>query len=258
MNHIIYAGKHALTWTVSQHLHKGWELIYCIGGDGEMVFEDRRLGYGVNDVAIIPPMVPHSNVSEGGFTNIHINLADAALSHTEPMIVRADSNGFLLDAFKAAFYYYSEASGGRALLPLYGQLIVSHLALCQPGRRHSEVVRQIEDNILQHYPDCTYDLNAYLNSLPFNTEYLKKMFKKETGLTPLQYLTDRRLENAASTLSTYLGKGNISETARLCGFGDPLYFSRLFKKKYGVSPRSYTPGENMPGFPGQGDGKIMV
>ena len=84
------------------------------------------------------------------------------------------------------------------------------------------------------------------------------MFKKETGLTPLQYLTDRRLENAASTLSTYLGKGNISETARLCGFGDPLYFSRLFKKKYGVSPRSYTPGENMPGFPGQGDGKIMV
>ena len=103
MNHIIYAGKHALTWTVSQHLHKGWELIYCTGGDGEMVFEDRRLGYGVNDVAIIPPMVPHSNVSEGGFTNIHINLADAALSHTEPMIVRADSNGFLLDAFKAAF-----------------------------------------------------------------------------------------------------------------------------------------------------------
>ena len=32
MNHIIYAGKHALTWTVSQHLHKGWELIYCTGG----------------------------------------------------------------------------------------------------------------------------------------------------------------------------------------------------------------------------------
>ena len=47
MNHIIYAGKHALTWTVSQHLHKGWELIYCTGGDGEMVFEDRRLGYEI-------------------------------------------------------------------------------------------------------------------------------------------------------------------------------------------------------------------
>ena len=95
-----------------------------ITADGEMVFEDRRLGYGVNDVAIIPPMVPHSNVSEGGFTNIHINLADAALSHTEPMIVRADSNGFLLDAFKAAFYYYSEASGGRALLPLYAYVLL--------------------------------------------------------------------------------------------------------------------------------------
>lgn len=258
MNHIIYAGKHALTWTVSQHLHKGWELIYCTSGDGEMVFEGRRLSYGANDVAVIPPMVPHSNMSENGFTNIHINLTDAALTYTEPRIVRADSNGFLLDAFRAAFYCYSDASGGRALLPIYGQLIVACLTSYQRERRHSEVVQQIEDNILQHYPDCTYDLNAYLSALPFNTEYLKKMFKKETGLTPLQYLTDRRLENAASTLSTYLGKGNISETARLCGFSDPLYFSRLFKKKYGVSPRSYTPGAAAQAESGREDMKIMV
>ena len=258
MNHIIYAGKHALTWMVSQHLHKGWELIYCTSGEGEMVFEDRRLSYGVNDVAIIPPMVPHSNISAEGFTNIHLNLTDAALTYTEPMIVRADSNGFLLDAFKAAFYYYSEASGGRTLLPIYGQLIVAYLTSYQPGRRYSEVIQQIEDNILQHYPDCSYDLNAYLGSLPFNTEYVKKLFKKETGLTPLQYLTDRRLENAASTLSTFLGKGNISETARLCGFADPLYFSRLFKKRYGVSPRSYTPEAVAAAGPAPEDMKIMV
>ena len=253
MNNIVYVGKHALTWTVSSHLHRGWELIYCTSGSGEMVFEDRTLRYTANDIAVIPPMVPHSNQSEEGFTNIHMNLTDAALPGTEPFIIRADSNGFLLDAFRAAFYYYSEAAAGRALLPIYGQLITAFLTSHQP--RHSEVVQQIEDNILQHYPDCTYDLNAYLGSLPFNTEYLKKLFKKETGLTPLQYLTDKRLENAASTLSTFFGKGNVSETARLCGFADPLYFSRLFKKKYGVSPRSYS-GE--PDLPGPDSVKIMV
>ncbi len=240
MNSVIYAGKHALTWTVSRHVHRAWELIYCTGGSGEMVFEDRTLSYSVHDVAVIPPMIPHSNQSEEGFTNIHINLMDAALPTAEPLVIRADSNGFLLDAFKAAFYYYSEAAAGRALLPIYGQLITAFFTTYQPFRRHSEVIQQIEDNILHHYPDCSYDLNAYLGSLPFNTEYLKKMFKKETGLTPLQYLTGKRLENAASTLSTFYGKGNVSETARLCGFSDPLYFSRLFKKRYGVSPRSYT------------------
>lgn len=255
VNTISYVGKHALTWTVSRHIHKGWELIYCTSGSGEMVFSDRTLRYGANDVAVIPPMVPHSNVSAEGFTNIHINLMDAALAGSEPLVIRADSNGFLLDAFTAAFYYYSESSVGQALLPIYGQLIAAFLTKCQPGRGRSDTVQQIEDNILQHYPDCAYDLNAYLNTLPFNTEYLKKMFKKETGLTPLQYLTNKRLENAASTLATYCGKGNISETARLCGFSDPLYFSRLFKRKYGVSPRNYSPEA---GDPGQDGTRILV
>ena len=258
MNNIIYVGKHALTWTVSRHFHKGWELIYCTSGNGQLIFADRRLEYDANDVAIIPPLLPHSNISEDGFTNIHMNLPDAALPHTEPFIVRADSNGFLLDAFTAAFYYYSEASAAHTVLPLYGQLIVGLLTSSQPNRRHSDTVQQIEDHILQHYPDCAYDLNAYLSSLPFNIEYLKKMFKRETGLTPLQYLTDKRLESAARTLATFCGKGNISETAHLCGFSDPLYFSRLFKKKYGVSPRSYTPEALTPPVPGSDDMKIML
>ena len=187
-----------------------------------------------------------------------MNLTDPALTYTEPFIIRADSNGFLRDAFAAAFYYWSESSAGYALLPLYGQLIVAHLTQYRSSRRHSETVQQIEDNILQHYPECAYDLNAYLSSLPFNTEYLKKMFKRETGLTPLQYLTNRRLENAASTLSTFWGKGNVSETARMCGFSDPLYFSRLFKKKYGVSPRNYAPEPAVPAPAGPDTVKIMV
>lgn len=258
MNNITYVGKHALTWTVSRHFHRDWELIFCTGGRGEVLFADRVLSYSVNDVAIIPPMVPHSNVSPEGFTNIHLNLADAAFAFTEPLTVRADSNGFLLNAFAAAFYYWSESAGGRSLLPSYGQLIAAFLSQYQPARRRSETVQRIEDNILQHYPDCAYDLNAYLSSLPFNTEYLKKMFKRETGRTPLQYLTDKRLENAASTLAAFCGKGNISETARMCGFGDPLYFSRLFKKKYGVSPRSYAAQAARPASPVPGDGKIML
>ena len=40
MNDIIYAGKHSLTRNVSRHAHSSWELIYCTGGDGELVFDD--------------------------------------------------------------------------------------------------------------------------------------------------------------------------------------------------------------------------
>lgn len=259
MNNIVYVGKHALTMAVSRHIHHSWELIYCTSGNGRMRFEDRIADYGADDILIVPPLLPHSNMSEEGFTNIHINLVDSTLTHTEPSLVHADPNGFLRNAFTAAFYYYSEgAAGYHTLLPLYGQLIVASLTLSQPSGQHGETIQQIENSILQNYPDAAYDLNAYLSGLPFNTEYLKKVFKKATGLTPHQYLTDKRLESAANTLATYYGKGNISETARLCGFSDPLYFSRMFKKKYGVPPRSYTPPETPPAGTGSDSMKIMV
>ena len=240
MNRIIYVGKHALTMTVSRHLHSSCELIFCTSGGGEMIFDDRTLRYSTNDIAVVPPYLPHANMSATGFTNIHIYLEEATLNQLEPYIVPADPNGFLLNAFAAAFYYYSGSPEDRSvLLPLYGQLIAASLTTRNQKPLHSEIVQKLENDILENYPDCGYDLNLFLNTLPFSAGYLKKVFKKETGLTPLQYLTDKRLENAASNLAMSGGRGNISEIAYQCGFSEPLYFSRLFKRKYGVSPRSY-------------------
>ena len=247
MNKIIYVGKHALTMTVSRHLHSSCELIFCTSGCGEMIFDDRIMRYCANDIAVIPPYLPHANISSTGFTNIHINLEEATLNQTEPFIIPADPNGFLLNAFAAAFYYYSGNPEDRSLLlPLYGQLIAASLTTRMQKPPHSEIVQKLENDILENYPDCGYDINLFLSTLPFSAGYLKKVFKKETGLTPLQYLTEKRLENAASNLAMSGGRGNISEIAYQCGFSEPLYFSRLFKRKYGVSPRSYTSKHAIP------------
>ena len=42
-----------------------------------------------------------------------------------------------------------------------------------------------------------------------------------------------------NTLSSLPDDSNITEISRLCGFKEPLYFSRMFKKKYGVAPSFY-------------------
>lgn len=259
MNHIIYVGKHALTMEVSYHVHTSWELIYCTGGECDLTFNGKSIRYGTDDIAIIPPMLPHAHISEKGFTNIHINMEDTSFGNAEPEVIPGDANGFIRDLFAAAYYYYSSSSTARvALLPGYGQLIADSLSIYQPENQHSEIAQQIKDNILQNCSDCNYDLNKYLHSLPFSFEYLKKLFKKEIGLTPLQYLTDKRLEDAAGNLATSYNKGNISEMARLCGFSDPLYFSRLFKKKYGVSPRNYVAQNIEPAVTDSDTMKIML
>lgn len=57
---------------------------------------------------------------------------------------------------------------------------------------------------------------------------------------PHKYLNDKRLQAAADYLCSIYHEGsNITEISRQCGFREPLYFSRMFKKKYGVSPSHY-------------------
>ena len=259
MNDIIYVARHALTLRVSDHAHESWELIYCTSGKGQISFEDRTFTYYNDSIVIIPPMVIHSNWSDSGFTNIHVNIVDSTLNFREPIILSCTSNAFLRQAFEAAFYYYSNNGIGRTtLLPVYGQLIASTALMLASDIAHSDVVQQVINDILKNYPDADYDLNAYLQSMPFSFEYLKKMFKNEVGMTPRQFLTDKRLENAANNLALSGCGSSISQIARQSGFQEPLYFSRLFKKKYGVSPKNYTPDNLEPPTTDSDSTKIIL
>ena len=62
-------------------------------------------------------------------------------------------------------------------------------------------------------------------------------FKAATGMTPIEYLTKIRIGEAKYLLSN--SQLNISEIAAIVGYDDPLYFSRVFKKETGLSPRYY-------------------
>lgn len=59
-------------------------------------------------------------------------------------------------------------------------------------------------------------------------------FKESTGLTPIEYITKIRIDEAIYLLSNSVL--NISEIAAIVGYDDPLYFSRVFRKKTGLSP----------------------
>lgn len=68
-------------------------------------------------------------------------------------------------------------------------------------------------------------------------DYFAHYFKKVMQLSPLQYLTDLRIQKAKEMLQ-WEGM-NIASVAVLVGYDDPLYFSRIFKKMTGYSPKMY-------------------
>lgn len=241
MNHILYVGKHLLTMAVTRHAHSSWELVYCTEGSGVFHFDDFDIPYQKGDIVVIPPYLPHANMSKDGFTNYHLNMTDTALSFKGPVVIQDDSNQFILQAFQAAYYHFNgDADRRRILLSPYGDLIYCYLICYHKTQPLSKVVEEIENSIIQNYPDCNYELDRFLQSFPFSYDYLRKLFKKELGVTPHKYLQDKRLQTAADMLTYgYSDSNNIAEISQLCGFREPLYFSRMFKKKYGVAPSYY-------------------
>lgn len=82
-----------------------------------------------------------------------------------------------------------------------------------------------------------FSVTSLSNRLNLSPARLRQLFKKETGLAPIQYFKDLRLHQAEKLLrSTFL---SVKEVTFSCGMKDVSHFVRDFKKRYGRTPSEY-------------------
>ena len=80
-------------------------------------------------------------------------------------------------------------------------------------------------------------LAEWAGAVGMNPVYFGRVFKREIGLRPMEWLIQRRLQVASQYLSST--PGSVREIAELCGFTDQFYFSRAFRRHFGRSPLQY-------------------
>lgn len=87
--------------------------------------------------------------------------------------------------------------------------------------------------------DLTEDLSlkTLANTLNINPSYLSTLFKKETGVTLTEYVNNKRIEHAILLLNST--DMQIQTIALYCGIPDVNYFTKLFKKIIGKTPKEY-------------------
>ncbi len=102
--------------------------------------------------------------------------------------------------------------------------------------RSGDIIRTARKYIKDHFDkDISLDdVSRVVNISPY---YFSKVFKEECGLNFIEYLTNIRIDNAKKLLEN--SNLSIKEICVSCGYTDPNYFSRSFKKNVGVTPTEY-------------------
>lgn len=102
------------------------------------------------------------------------------------------------------------------------------------SNNRSYVVKKIIAYLNENY-DRKISLDQIAHNMYLSPVYISKLFKEETGESPINYLIQIRLEKAKGILERR-ETASIKEIAKMVGYEDVYYFSKLFKKYYGIAP----------------------
>lgn len=118
------------------------------------------------------------------------------------------------------------------------KMICSYCAAVRATKesRYSVLVQSVLYEI-EHKFHQDISLSDLANELAVSKNYLIKRFRTEVGITPIQYLTDFRLKRAAMLLAEHTL--SIQDIADVVGIPDSNYFTKLFKKRFHMTPQQY-------------------
>jgi two-component system response regulator YesN len=107
----------------------------------------------------------------------------------------------------------------------------------QAGNQYVEIIHQAKAYVDQHYANPDLSLNEVAAHINLSPSHFSMVFSRETGETFKEYLTTLKIQKAKELLRTTSLKS--FEISYRVGYKDPHYFSHVFKKQTGLSPKEF-------------------
>lgn len=226
--------------------------LYCTGGNGTIQIEDKPpyiLSKG--QITVIPAHTAHkyyaSAVNPWSIFWMHVN--GSVLNHLWNNYALGVSkylspqNCILLESlFTEVFEIFKNSYSD--LDYFYACQIASHIIGITVSETYETPVSQKSEKIImsaidfmKHNLHRSITLSELSDACHYSQTYINQLFKKYRQCTPLQFFNQMKIQAASKEL--YFSERPIKEIAYDYGFEDPLYFSRQFRRTFGISPKEY-------------------
>lgn len=244
----------------STHLHKYYEFLYFVGGDAVYIVDGKEYSASDGDLFITRPGELHSIVfrSERDYERHFIQIPESFLEETGLnfwQVLRKTKNhkipSYMVSEtrIKDCFFGVRENVENRReesdvlvkafVVQLLGEIerLLPNVGMSESTENERVVAAKafINKNLKRQIT-----LDEVSESAFSDKYYLSHLFKKETGMTVMDYINLQRIALAKKYILEGMG---ATEVYTECGFGDYSSFYRVFKKLCGKSPKEFFKGK---------------
>lgn len=243
--------KYDTDWHSLAHSHHFTELFYVTKGKGQFLVENEQFSVKENDLVIINPNVSHTESSHPSEPLEYIVLGINGLQFkNEDKHANYSIHNF--SHYQKELYFYL-----KSLIREIQEKQDNFEYICQnlleiliwnivrqtkanlsvaPTKKITKECRFIEQYLDEHFTeDITLQTLSDLTYL--NKYYLVHAFKNYKGISPINYLIEKRISEAKYLLETT--NYPVAKIATLVGFSSQSYFSQSFRKEIGMTPNVY-------------------
>ena len=251
-NKLLYISKTTIEksdggFKAQMHSHPNLEIFIIYSGYGSLIYENNSKELKTGTLIFINPKTTHCEITSDSLTfySIGVNEDNAYLSNSyKESIIVTDLTG---DDYNTALslyeIIYSEAGkDNNIIMDLFNGILkiiernsTVYIDRTTNSSYSSLVSRCI--NIIDNYYYSNPTLKDLSKRLDISESLISHKFKSETGKSVIEYKIEKQLSEASSLLK--ITDMTIIEISFAVGFSNTSYFTKQFKKRYGITPKEY-------------------